>query len=645
MRKGFLILLLLGGKLCAQDEKNLCKAVDEIAAGEGNNFARTLNANRSLASSNFQVTYYRCNWDIDPAVRYIKGSVASHFITNSTANSISYDLASALTVDSVYFRGSKISFTRPADLLQINFPVAVSAGQKDSVTIFYQGAPPSTSFGSFVRDVHGSTPVIWTLSEPYGSRDWWPCRNGLDDKADSMDIIISCPNSYRASSNGSLVSEIDNGVIRTAFYKHRYPIASYLVAFAVTNYKVLNHSVQLGNVNLPVITYCYPEDENAFQSNTPKVLQQLSLFHQYFSPYPFIAERYGHTQFSWGGGMEHQTNSFIVSPNENLMAHELAHQWFGDKITCGSWQDIWLNEGFATYLSYFYFEKGDPAGHLNRLKNLSNAITNSPGGSVWVDDTTNVGRIFSSRLSYNKGAYLVHMLRWVLGDTSFFRGVRQYMNDPKLAYGFAKTEDLKRNLEQVSGKDLTGFFNDWFKGQGHPTYTVKWTQNRNNWARITVSQTTSHSSVSFFEMPLALIFKNGTQEKKLVVNNTFNNEIFWEQIGFKADTVLIDPEYWILTRNNSSVREPDLLGDENEIKIYPVPTAGPTVTLSIKNPVVKTMNLRLFNAAGQLVSQQQIDTPGADLEFPINISSLAAGVYLLRIDADNLKTTRHIIKR
>ena len=146
-------------------------------------------------------------------------------------------------------------------------------------------------------------------------------------------------------------------------------------------------------------------------------------------------------------------------------------------------------------------------------------------------------------------------------------------------------------------------------------------------------------------MPLALIFKNGTQEKKLVVNNTFNNEIFWEQIGFKADTVLIDPEYWILTRNNSSVREPDLLGDENEIKIYPVPTAGPTVTLSIKNPVAKTMNLRLFNAAGQLVSQQQIDTPGADLEFPINISSLATGVYLLRIDADNLKTTRHIIKR
>ena len=236
-----------------------------------------------------------------------------------------------------------------------------------------------------------------------------------------------------------LVNETDNGITRTAFYKHRYPIASYLVAFAVTNFKVLNHSVQLGSVNLPMITYCYPESENSFQQNTPKVLQQLSLFHQYFGAYPFINEKYGHTQFSWGGGMEHQTNSFIVSPDENLMAHELAHQWFGDKITCGSWQDIWLNEGFATYLSYFYFEKSDPANHINRLKSLNNSITNSPGGSVWVDDTTNVGRIFNSRLSYNKGAYLLHMLRWVLGDTLFFRGIRQYVNDPKLAYGFART--------------------------------------------------------------------------------------------------------------------------------------------------------------------------------------------------------------
>jgi aminopeptidase N len=645
MKTGFFTLLLLFGVNIFAQNENLCKSLDEIAAVEESLFQRSFSVNRSQASSNFQVTYYRCVWDIDPAIRYIKGSVTSHFITNSSSNTITYDLATQLTVDSIYFHGSKISFSRLADLLQINFPVNIQAGQKDSVTIFYQGIPSNTAFGSFVQTSHSGIPVLWTLSEPYGSKDWWPCRNGVDDKADSIDIIISCPSAYRASSNGMLANETDNGVTRTAFYKHRYPIASYLVAFAVTNFKVLNHGVQLGTINLPVITYCYPENENIFQQNTPKVLQQISLFHEYFGTYPFINEKYGHTQFSWGGGMEHQTNSFIVTPDENLMAHELAHQWFGDKVTCGSWQDIWLNEGFATYLSYFYFEKTDPAGHINRLKSLNNSITALPGGSVWVDDTTNVSRIFSSRLSYNKGAYLLHMLRWILGDILFFRSITQYSNDPKLAYGFARTEDLKKNLEQVTSKNLTEFFNDWFIGQGYPSYTVKWSQNKNNWAKITVSQITSHSSVSYFEIPLALKFKSGSQEKTVIVNNTKNNEVFWEEIGFKADTVIIDPDYWILSKNNISIKEAALTGPDNEIKIYPVPAPSGHVTLLIKNPVKKTMMLSIFNTAGQLVWQQQSNTPGRDEEIQINISKLSAGLYLLRINAGDFKTTRHIIKK
>ena len=645
MKSFLLILLIISHTVFAQTETAICKAIDEIAANEKNSFLRFQSVNRSLASANFQVTYYRCVWEIDPAVRSIKGSVTSHFITSASANTISYDLSSDLAVDSVYHHDSKITFTRSADALQIMFTASIAEGQKDSVTIFYKGTPPNNSFGSFTQSTHNGTPVLWTLSEPYGSRDWWPCRNGLDDKADSIDIIISCPSQYRSSANGMLVNETDNGVKRTAFYKHRYPIASYLVAIAVTNFKVLNNSVQLGPVNLPMITYCYPENETMFQQGALKVMQQLSLYNQHFGTYPFINEKYGHTQFSWGGGMEHQTNSFITSTDENLMAHELGHQWFGDKITCGSWRDIWLNEGFATYLSYFHFEKTDAANHVNRLKALSISITNVAGGSVWVDDTTNVSRIFSSRLSYNKGAYLVHMLRWVLGDTLFFRGVRQYLSDPKLAYGFAKTDDLKRNLEQVGGKNLTEFFNDWFTGQGFPSYTVKWNQDGNNKAMINVSQTTSHNSVSYFEMPLALRFKKGAQEKTIVVNNTTNNELFTGEIGFAADTVIVDPDYWVLSRNNVSIKDLTLTAAGNSIRIYPVPASTDNVTLAIDNPGSPAIRLRLFNSLGQLVWQRQVNTPGPIERIPINISKLSAGVYLLRIDGDNFKTTRHIIKK
>lgn len=645
MKRIVVFFLLLSSRGIAQNENSLCKTTEDLALRERNSFQRTLSTYRSLASSNFQVVYYRCKWDIDPAVYAIKGSVTSHFITSSSASNISVDLAAQLTVDSILYHGNKINFSRPGgDLLQINFPLAISSGQKDSITIFYKGAPPSSGFGSYNQTTHNGIPVIWTLSEPYGAKDWWPCRNGVDDKADSIDIIISCPNAYRASSNGMLLNETDDGITRTAYYKHRYPIASYLVAFAVTNFKVLNHSVQLGLVNLPMITYCYPESETTFQTNTPKVLQALSIYHQNFGPYPFINEKYGHTQFSWGGGMEHQTNSFIVNTSENLMAHELAHQWFGDKVTCGSWQDIWLNEGFATYLSYFYFEKTDPVNHLTRIKNLSTSITNSASGSVWVSDTSNVGRIFDSRLSYNKGAYLLHMLRWILGDTLFFRGLRQYNSDPSLSYGFARTNDLKRNLEQISGKNLTEFFNDWFTGQGHPSYTIRWSQNNNNWAKIKISQISSHPSVSYFEMPLALKFKKGSEEKTVVVNNTKNDEIFWENVGFKADTVIIDPDYRVLSRNNISIKENPVSSITNEIKIYPVP-ASTDIIIEIRNPAGKMTNLKLFTATGQLLLSRQMVTPGRDEEFHLNITAVPAGVYLIRVTSGDFAMIRQIIKK
>lgn len=638
----FLLILIPVYSFVSSQDDSLCKAIETIAAGEMNDFTRNTRQQRSYASSNFSVSYYRCEWEIDPAVRFIKGKVTSYFRVNTPSNSVSFDFTSQLTVDSIIYHTAKIGFVQNPEELQVNFPASIGNSQQDSISIFYHGEPSSSGYGSFVKSTHNGVPVIWTLSEPYGARDWWPCRNGLDDKADSIDIIIICPVAYRASSNGLLVSETDNGINRTAFYKHRYPIASYLVAFAVTNYTVLNHVVQLGNVNLPMITYCYPENESSFQQNTSRVLQALSLFHRYFGDYPFINERYGHTQFA-GGGMEHQTNSFIGSANENLMAHELAHQWFGDKVTCGSWQDIWLNEGFATYLSYFYFENSDPAGHLNRIKNLRDGITSNPNGSVWVNDTLNISRLFNARLTYNKGAYLVHMLRWVLGDTIFFKGIQQYLKDSRVSYHFARTADLQRNLEQVSGRDLAEFFQVWFYGEGHPSYTVHWWQNSNHWAKITLSQVSSNPSVSYFEMPVTLLFKSGTQQKTVVVNNTKNNENFWVDVGFNADTVIIDPEYKILSRDNISIKETPVSTLANDLRIFPVPVIN-NLTLSLKNPSEKVLQLRILNAMGQLISSRRIDTPGGDLEFEINFSLLARGVYLLCFDAGDFHAVRRIVK-
>ena len=620
----------------AQSSQINCKPSEEIAAMERRNHVRVGNSpDQVQASGNYEVRYYRCEWEVDPANYYITGKVTAYFFTTALANSISFDLMSSMTVDSVKQRNSILGKLHTNNVLQVNFPMAINAGNLDSISIYYKGPPANTGFGSFVQSTHAGTPVIWTLSEPYGSRDWWPCRNGLDDKADSIDIYITCPAAWKAAANGLLQNEtlVNGGTKKITWWKHRYPIATYLICFSVTNFSVFNNSVLLGSVNLPMQTFCYPENLASFQSGTQNVLDAILLYHNNFSDYPFIKEKYGHVQFGWGGGMEHQTSTFVYSINEGLIVHELAHQWFGDKITCGSWEDIWLNEGFATYLASFYMENKYPASTINNRINVINYVTSQPGGSVWVDDTSSVGRIFDGRLSYNKGSCLLNMLRWKLGDAVFFNAIRQYQTDPKLIYGFAKTADLQRNLEQVSGQDLKVFFANWFKGQGYPTYKVEWSPLGTTHVNIKMNQTTSHSSVNFFPLPVALKFKNASQEKTVVVDNKKNGELFIRDIGFMADTVLIDPNYWLVTKNNTTSKL-SVINTTTGILVYPNPVQD-RFNVFLQNLPASSASLNLYNAAGQLVYSRNIALLNGTEFIEVPSANLAAGEYTMRILAGN----------
>ena len=633
MRIIFIICLFIILKAGAQPSADNYKQLNEIALMEMQAHERLGQMEAlTLASTNFDVKYYRCEWEVDPAVRYITGKVTAYFVVSSTATDISFDLMDALIVDSVKQRNNLVTNQHSNNVLQISFSAPVNAGILDSVSIYYKGVPANTGFGSFIQFQHAGTPVIWSLSEPYGSRDWWPCKNGLDDKADSIDIIITAPAQYKAASNGLLQSEvlIATGTKKITHWKHRYPIASYLMCFAVTNYVVFNNSVQLGNVTLPMQTYCYPESLTSFQNGTQNVLDAMQLFHNTFGDYPFIKEKYGHVQFGWGGGMEHQTSTFIVSINEGLIAHELAHQWFGDKITCSSWQDIWLNEGFATYVAAFYMEKKYPASTIANRKNVINNITSQPGGSVKVDDTTNANRIFDGRLSYNKGSYLLYMLRWKLGDSVFFKALRTYQQDPKVIYGFAKTADLKKHLEQESGQDLTEFFNDWYTGQGYPAYNVEWTPIGSSYIRIKMNQTTSHPSVNFFELPVALKFKNATQEKTIVVDNKTNGEIFIKNLGFIADSVFIDPEYWLISKNNTATKVPDVVGGQNVVQVFPNPVKN-QFYVYLRNFVSTGVTVSLYNSIGQLVYAKNISLINGAEYLEIPSQHLPAGQYTLQL--------------
>ncbi len=507
----------------------------------------------STVPDNYDLKYHRFNWRVDPAIKYISGSVASYFVPLvSGFNQIYFDLSNSLIVDSVDYHGLAATFVQLAgNSLRITLPAPLAAYNIDSLKVSYHGTPPSNGFGSFEISTHSGTPVLWTLSEPFGALDWWPCKQSLNDKIDSIDVIIATPQAYKVASNGVLISVTQSGSDKIYHWQSHYPIPAYLVAIAVTNYSVYSNYLPMStNDTLEILNYVYPENLATAQSQTPEILNIISLYNSLTIPYPFAKEKYGHCQFGWGGGMEHQTMSFVNNFSQFLIAHECAHQWFGDKVTCGSWEDIWLNEGFATYMEGLTQQYQHPTQWYNWKLSKKNNIISSPGGSVLCDDTTSVNRIFNGRLSYNKGAYLLHMLRWKLGDTLFFQSLRNYLNDPVLAYSYAKTPDLKNHLESTGGQNLTGFFNQWYYKQGYPTYQVNWHRNGTN-VIVQINQTQSHASVSFFEMPVPIKFSTSGFDTTLVFNHTFSGQVFTRTINFPASSAAFDPDLWLLSGNNT----------------------------------------------------------------------------------------------
>jgi aminopeptidase N len=648
MAKSIFIFLSLFFFIESNAQENIFSRHSNMIAAADKNAARRriLKGVFSNASSDFTVYYYRCEWKVDPAVYYITGKVTPYFITTKNTSSITLDLTHQLTVDSILSNGNKLNFTQDTnETVTINFISQHIIDQKDSVSIFYHGAPAggNNSSAYFVTSTHNNVPVLWTLSEPYGSRDWWPCRNNLDDKPDSIDIYITHPSKYKASSNGLLIDSITTDTTTVTHYKHRYPVASYLVAMAVTNYSTFTDTLQLPGKILPVISYVYPEDLQTFESRTHLMLQAFRLYSNSWDTYAFINERYGQTEFGFGGGQEHQTNSFVVSTNEDLMAHELAHQWFGDKITCASWQDIWLNEGFANYNGdFFYMQNFSPSYYPGYVSGDLAYIVSQPNGSVFVTDTTSVDRIFDDRLTYCKGAFLVRMLRWTLGDSLFFKGIHQYLEDPLVAYGFAHTSDLQRNLENVSGLDLKYFFDQWFYGQGYPSFTVQWNANTNNFANIKISQTTSDPSVNFYKVPLQLVFKNATQQKTFVINDSINNLQATLDIGFAADSVLIDPSQYLVSANDTAIKI-SAIATKNLIQVYPNPFSN-QIFISVKNPADPFLQFQLFNVLGQKIISTTLNLSGADETFTLPVGSLANGVYFVRMEGNTTKFEQKMVK-
>ncbi|WP_339659542.1 M1 family aminopeptidase [uncultured Polaribacter sp.] len=620
--------------------KTRAQDVFSISEAEAKSADKKIHFKANTNTSNYDITYHKLEFSVDPTVASISGKVTTTFTALQNMNSVTFDLDENMTVSAVTENGNALTFSQNTDdELIINLQNTLNQGKSTSISITYSGNPTSNGFGSFEVNTHNGTPILWTLSEPYGALGWWPCKQDLNDKIDAIDVYITTPQQYVAVSNGLEQSAIVTADKKTTHFKHQYPIPAYLIAIAVTNYETYSHTVSNNGNPFPILNYVYPESLTSAQNSTGITVDIMNHFIDLFGNYPFENEKYGHAQFGWGGGMEHTTVSFMGGFSRDLIAHELAHQWFGNKITCGSWKDIWLNEGFATFLTGLSIEKLDgETAYKNWRSSKINSITSLQNGAVYLSDvdTTSVGRIFNSRLSYNKGAMVLHMLRKKLGDINFFQGLKNYISDPDLAYSYAKTPDLIAHLETVSNLELYEFFNDWIYNQGYPTYNLEWNQQNSNTINITLNQTQSDASVSFFEANVP-VRVNGTNGEilDLILDNKSNNETFVESVSFLVSSVDFDPETHLISKNNTVVLTTDnqVIASE-KLELFPNPvhdflTIKPTNNLTILTSTIYT-----------LLGKKILETKNTQL----NLSQLKAGIYIIKVDTNSGILHKKIIK-
>jgi aminopeptidase N len=477
--------------------------------------------------------------------------------------------------------------------------------------------------------------VVWSLSEPFSAFEWFPCKQSLTDKADSCAVSITVPDTCKAGSNGllELVTPLGNGQTRYD-WKHRHPIDYYLISVSVAKYVEYNvYANPIGAPN-PILIQNYIYDNPAtlpnFQAEIDETVDFMELYYDLFGPYPFEDEKYGHCMAPISGGMEHQTMTTQGFFEKTLTSHELAHQWWGNNVTCASWSDIWINEGFASYSEYLMLQNLYPGEQGPFMQQVHNSVMNQAGGSVWVLDSLNESRIFSGRLTYDKGSAIIHTMRYKINnDQLFFEGLRAFQVAFKdsTATGIA----FKNFMENFTGMDFTPFFNQWYFGEGYPTYSVKWNQSGND-AAIEISHITSMSQVTpTYTNDIDLRFiRQGQADTIIRFNINSNTEQFSiYNIGTLTGSIGIDPNNWIINKVGSITMDPNLnVGIESSLEIqnmlvYPNPSNG---EFTVQNIPFNARSFELFDQTGRFILAQKATKEGV-----IRLSNLSDGTYIFSV--------------
>jgi aminopeptidase N len=605
--------------------------------------SNTLPLNFIQETEKYDVVYYDLDLTANNMNTNLAGTVTMIGIAKVDLDTVVYELFPSYTINSILYNQNTAQYSWRET--GIHCKVNVKKGEKFTISTSYSGKAPDQSTNplggagySQKQSPSWKKNVSWTLSEPFSAYEWFPCKQSLTDKIDSVSVKITVPDSCMAGSNGLLqnITSLPNNQ-KCFYWKHLQPIDYYLISFSLANYTDYSFYAHPKNADSILIqNYVYPNALSKFKNQIDNTADFIDYFSDIYSLYPFHKEKYGHCMAPISGGMEHQTMTTLGFFDDELVAHELAHQWWGNHVTCGSWSDIWLNEGFATYSEYLMLAKLFPGSEKGKLNNIHSSVLSVSNGSTWVKDSLNENSIFSRELVYNKGAAIIHTLRYIIqNDTLFFQALRNFQSE--FAFKTALAIDFKKSIEKTTGIDLTNYFNEWYYGEGYPTYSAKIYQKSDNSSELIISQKTSAPNVTpLFTNPIDIRIRRTNNTDTIIriaINSNFQKNYFSKELGLK-EVVEIDPINYIVNRVEQFTNNIDTLPEN--ILIFPNPTQD-YISIELKNSIDAVAKILDMN--GKIITEKSFSK-----EIQLDLKNHSNGNYLLIIESDGTILKHKITK-
>ena len=631
----FILLFLLTVNLFSQqvNTKDFIKRCYNVRLHKNSNFDK------------YDIYFVKLDLSVSDDTTYLSGNATIKSTSKQTLDTLVFELNETMEVDSLLINDSRVNFNHDNHIIEYIFTNPLPPNTKFTAQIHYKGTPTKQGRGvmSYSSEEWGKNST-WTLSESFHAYEWWPCKQVLSDKIDSAYMFFTCDNDCKVGSNGLLtnVVNLDNNKKRFE-WKTFHPMNYYMLSFAVAEYQDYSIYAKPQGVDSVLI--------QNFIFNTPECLAEnrafidstiifLEFFSEKFGLYPFANEKYGHCLTALGGGMEHQTMTTIGYFYHDIISHELGHMWFGDYVTCASWQDIWINEGFASYSEYIALENlSNPRVNkwLTEAHDLAMAVTDK---SIYIpfSESKNEFRIFHYNLSYKKGAFILHTLRHEINDDElFFSSIREYLR--LFANSVATGDDFKNVMESQTGTDLDPFFDQWYYGKGFPIFSIQYTQNSDSLLFI-VEQTTSSQATPLFQLHVdyKILYADGDTTVRLFQSK--NVETFKIPIREKVTDIIVDPDNWILNKIGVIDSIPPINSKKDLFKFSPNP-AKDFITIKF-NPNLdqETKKIEVISLGGQIINRQE--TKGTEIN--MDITNLENGIYFIKVMSVDITYSKKLVK-